>query len=91
MLSLDEQVEQIMRNGASVGIDLRGPIENGLVGLEYEPPQEIEVDAQFHHIEQLVKTFQPKRVVIDSLSTYGSSLGTKGRIFRDFFMRLWLS
>jgi circadian clock protein KaiC len=91
MLSLDEQVEQIMRNGASVGIDLRGPIENGLVGLEYEPPQEIEVDAHFHHIEQLVKTFQPKRVVIDSLSTYGSSLGTKGRIFRDFFMRLWLS
>ena len=88
MLSLDEQVEQIMRNAASVGIDLKGPIQDGLIGLEYEPPQEIEVDAHFHHIEQLVKTFQPKRVVIDSLSTYGSSLGTKGRIFRDFFHAL---
>jgi circadian clock protein KaiC len=88
MLSLDEQVEQIMRNAASVGIDLKGPIESGLIVLEYEPPQEIEVDAHFHHIEQLVKNYQPKRVVIDSLSTYGSSLGTKGRIFRDFFHAL---
>ena len=88
MLSLDEQVEQIMRNAASVGIDLKGPIESGLIVLEYEPPQEIEVDAHFHHIEQLVKNFQPKRVVIDSLSTYGSSLGTRGRIFRDFFHAL---
>lgn len=88
MLSLDEQVEQIMRNAASVGIDLKAPVEDGLVVVEYEPPQEIDVDAHFHHIEQLVKNFQPKRVVIDSLSTYGSSLGTKGRIFRDFFHAL---
>ena len=88
MLSLDEQVEQIMRNAASVGIDLKDPIESGLIVLEYEPPQEIEVDVHFHHIEQLVKNFKPKRVVIDSLSTYGSNLGTKGRIFRDFFHAL---
>lgn len=85
MLSLDEQVEQMMRNAASVGIDLPGQIKNGLVRVEYEPPQEIEVDVHFHHIEELVKEFKPKRVVIDSLSTYGSNLGTKGRIFRDFF------
>ena len=85
MLSLDEQVEQIMRNAASVGIDLPVQIKNDLVRVEYEPPQEIEVDVHFHHIEQLVREFKPKRVVIDSLSTYGSNLGTKGRIFRDFF------
>ena len=88
MLSLDEQVEQILRNSASIGIDLKTSIESGLVALEYEPPQEIEVDAHFHHIEKLVKEFKPKRVVIDSLSTYGSTLGTKGRIFRDFFHAL---
>lgn len=88
MLSLDEQVDQIMRNGASIGIDLKASIESGLVILEYEPPQEIDVDAHFHHIEKLVKEFKPKRVVIDSLSTYGSTLGTRGRIFRDFFHAL---
>lgn len=88
MLSLDEQVEQIMRNAASIGIDLAELMESGLVRVEYEPPQEIEVDAHFHHIEELVKEFKPKRVLIDSLSTYGSALGTGGRIFRDFFHAL---
>ncbi len=88
MLSLDEQVEQIMRNAATVGIDLQAEIKKDLIRLEYEPPQEIEVDAHFHHIEELVKEFKPKRVVIDSLSTYGSNLGTKGRVFRDFFHAL---
>ena len=88
MLSLDEQVQQILRNAASVGIDLKRQIDEGLVVLEYEPPQEIEVDVHFHHIEELVKEFKPKRVVIDSLSTYGSNLGTKGRVFRDFFHAL---
>ena len=88
MLSLDEQVEQIMRNAATIGIDLQGLMENGLVRVEYEPPQEIEVDVHFHHIEELVKEFKPKRVVVDSLSTYGSSLGTGGRLFRDYFHAL---
>jgi len=88
MLSLDEQVPQILRNAASIGIQLEELIKNGLVHVEYEPPQEIEVDVHFHHIERLVHEFKPKRVVIDSLSTYGSTLGTGGRIFRDFFHAL---
>lgn len=88
MLSLDEQVEQIMRNAASVGIDVPEQIKKGLIHVEYEPPQEIEVDVHFHHIEELVRDFKPQRVVIDSLSTYGSTLGTTGRIFRDFFHAL---
>lgn len=88
MLSLDEQVTQIVRNAASIGIDFDTAIKSDLVRVEYEPPQEIEVDVHFHHIEQLVKEFKPRRVVFDSLSTYGSSLGTKARIFRDFFHAL---
>ena len=88
MLSLDEQVEQIINNAASIGIDFKPHMESGLVRLEYEPPQEIDVDVHFQHIEEIVKEFKPKRVVIDSLSTYGSVLGTKGRVFRDFFHSL---
>jgi len=88
MLSLDEQVEQILRNATSIGLDLASEIDRGLIRLEYEPPQEIEVDAHFFHIEKLVEEFDPKRVVIDSLSTYGSTLGTQGRVFRDFFHAL---
>ena len=88
MLSLDEQVPQLLRNAATIGIDLQPAIESGIVRLYYDPPQEIEVDHHFHKIERIVEEYQPKRVVIDSLSTYGSSLGTRGRLFRDFFHAL---
>jgi circadian clock protein KaiC len=87
-LSLDEQVPQLLRNAASIGIDLQPAIDRGLVRLYYDAPQEIEVDHHFHKIERIVEEFKPKRVVIDSLSTYGSSLGTQGRVFRDFFHAL---
>src|SRR5688572_24662044 len=88
MLSLDEQVPQILRNAASIGIELQPAIDDGVVRVVYDPPQEIEVDHHFHKIEQIMEAFKPKRVVIDSLSTYGSSLGTDGRQFRDFFHAL---
>ena len=88
MLTLDEQVPQVLRNAMSVGIDLDPWIKKDLVRIAYDPPQEIEVDHHFHQIEQMVDEFQPRRVVIDSLSTYGSTLGTEGRIFRDFFHAL---
>jgi circadian clock protein KaiC len=88
MLTLDEQVPQVLRNAASIGIELQPAIDNGLVTVVYDPPQEIEVDHHFHKIEQLMETFKPKRVVLDSLSTYGSTLGTDGRMFRDFFHAL---
>jgi circadian clock protein KaiC len=88
MLSLDEQVPQILRNAKSIGIDLQRWIDQRLVRIEYEPPQEIEVDRHFHEIERTVEEFKPKRIVFDSLSTYGSHLGTQGRMFRDFFHAL---
>jgi circadian clock protein KaiC len=88
MLSLDEQVPQIIRNAKTIGIDLQADIDRGLVRLQYEAPQEIEVDRHFHQIERIVQEFQPKRVVFDSISTYGSNLGTRGRVFRDFFHAL---
>jgi KaiC/GvpD/RAD55 family RecA-like ATPase len=59
-----------------------------MVRLHYDPPQEIEVDRHFHEIERIVQEFQPRRVVFDSISTYGSNMGTKGRVFRDFFHAL---
>ena len=88
MFSLDEQVPQILRNARTIGIDLQPMIDRGIVRLHYDPPQEIEVDRHFHEIERIVKEFKPKRVVFDSISTYGSNLGTKGRMFRDFFHAL---
>jgi len=88
MLSLDEPVPQVIRNAKSIGIDLQAHIDSGLVRVQYDSPQELEIDRHFHDVEQLMETFKPKRVLFDSLSTYGSNLGTQGRMFRDFFHAL---
>jgi circadian clock protein KaiC len=88
MLTLDEQVPQVVRNANSIGIDLQGYIDKGIVKVWYDSPQEIEIDHHFHTIETMVEDFKPRRVLFDSLSTYGSNLGTKGRMFRDFFHAL---
>ena len=88
LLSLDEQVPQLLRNAASIGIDLQKEIDRGIVRMYYDSPQEIDIDYHFHKIELIVEEFKPKRVLIDSLSTYGQSLGTQGRLFRDFFHAL---
>ena len=88
MFSLDEQVPQIIRNANSIGIDLQAAIDNELIKVQYDPPQEMEIDRHFSNIERVVEEFKPKRVLFDSLSTYGSNLGTEGRMFRDFFHAL---
>jgi len=88
MLTLDEQVPQVIRNAKSIGIDLQPHLDSGLVRLQYDVPQEMEIDVHFHNIEQLVEELKPKRVLIDSLSTYGANMGTGGRVFRDFFHAL---
>jgi circadian clock protein KaiC len=85
MITLDEPPGQVLRNAHSIGIDLQSFIDQGLVHLWYEPPQEMEIDRHFAQIEAIVETFKPRRTVIDSLSTYGSSLGATERSFRDFF------
>ena len=85
MLTLDEPRAQVMRNAATIGIELKPWIDQGLLRLIYDRPQEIQIDRHFLQLEKNVKEFKPQRCVIDSLSTYGSSLGSSGRSFRDFF------
>ena len=85
MLSLDEPVAQVLRNARGVGLDLQPAIDQGVTRILYDAPQEIEVDRHFFEIEEIVRELRPRRAVIDSLSTYGSSLGPSGRVFRDFF------
>jgi circadian clock protein KaiC len=88
MLTLDEQVPQVLRNARTIGIDLDALCASGLVRIQYDAPQEMEVDRHFHDVERLVEDFKPTRVLFDSLSTYGSNLGSSGRMFRDFFHAL---
>src|SRR5262245_43439813 len=84
MVTLDEPTEQVIRNAGQIGIDLRAYIDQDVVRVWYDSPQEMEIDRHFARLEETVQTFRPQRVVIDSLSTYGTSLGPSGRTFRDF-------
>ena len=88
MVTLDEPPAQVVRNANSIGIDLQPMIDAERVRLWFEPPQEIEIDRHFTQIEEIIRTFRPRRAVIDSLSTYGSNIGTGGRDYRDFFHAL---
>jgi circadian clock protein KaiC len=88
MITLDEPPAQIVRNAMAIGIDLQAAMDANLIRLWFEPPQELEVDQHFSQIEEVVRTFKPKRVVIDSLASYESTLGTKGRDYRDFLHAL---
>ena len=47
MLTLDEPRAQVLRNAATIGIDLKPSIDRGLVRLVYDRPQEIEIDRHF--------------------------------------------
>jgi circadian clock protein KaiC len=72
-------------------------VGKSVMGLQYvsegaqrnERSLMLNLDEQVDQIlRNVVEEFKPKHVVIDSLSTYGSSLGTQGRVFRDFFHAL---
>jgi circadian clock protein KaiC len=84
MVTLDEPPVQIIRNAAVLGFDLAGAIEAEQVLLLFEPPEEIQIDRHFARIEAEIRNFKPQRAVIDSLQTYGSSLGNSAGEYTDF-------
>jgi len=50
-------------------------IERDMLRIWYDSPQELEIDRHFARLGELIRTFQPRRVLIDSLSTYSSTPG----------------
>jgi len=90
MVALDEPAAQVLRNAGQIGLDLQPAIDRDILRIWYDSPQELEVDRHFAQLEEMVRTFQPRRVLIDSLSTYSSTLGNNDRSFRDFFHALVL-
>jgi circadian clock protein KaiC len=87
MVTLDEPMAHVIRNAATIGIDLPAEIERGMVHLWSESPQEMEIDEHFAQLEGIVETFQPQRVLIDSMSSYTGTVTSKEE-FRDFFLAI---
>jgi circadian clock protein KaiC len=84
MITLDEPPDQLVRDAVAIGFDLKAAMDRGLIRLWYEPPQELQADRHFAQMEDLMESFKPQRVIIDSLYTYQSSIGSSERVYRDF-------
>jgi circadian clock protein KaiC len=87
LVSLDEHPAQILRNAATLGLNLRDQVEAGEIHILFESPQELEIDVHFAKIVRLVEKYDIKRLVIDGMTSYSTALGDLG-LYRDFFHAL---
>ena len=85
MITLDEPPAQVLRNAHTIGIDLQSVIDRGWCICGTSRRRSWRSTAISPRSRRSSRTFKPRRAVIDSLSTYGSSLGATERSFRDFF------
>jgi circadian clock protein KaiC len=66
--TFDETREQVMRNAAGWGIGLKTMEERGLLHVVCDYPEVASLEDYFIRIRRAVVDFQPKRLVIDTLS-----------------------
>src|SRR5262249_53064028 len=87
MVSLDEHPEQVMRNAATLGLDLRQHLESGLIQFFYDCPREIELDVPFAHIVRIIEEHKIERLIIDGMTSYTTALGDD-QLYRSFIHAL---
>jgi circadian clock protein KaiC len=87
MISLDEHPAQIVRNAATVGLDLQAHLDSGMIHIFYDSPQELEIDSHFARIVDTIEKHDIQRLVVDGVSSYSTALDDQ-RAYRDFFHAL---
>jgi circadian clock protein KaiC len=68
LIAFEESDEQLYRNAASFGWDLRGAVKKGLVRLFTSVPEELKPEEHFKRIRDIVEEVKVSRLVVDSLS-----------------------
>jgi circadian clock protein KaiC len=84
MVSLDEHPAQIIRNAQTLGLDLQEQIDAGMIHILFESPQELNIDAHYAQIIELVEKHDIQRMVIDGMTSYSTAIGHMAT-YRDFF------
>src|SRR4051812_14713239 len=87
MVSLDEHPEQVMRNAATLGLNLRQHLDSGAIQFFYDCPRELELDMHFAHITRTIEEHQIERLIIDGMTSYMSALEDE-QLYREFFHAL---
>lgn len=73
LITLDEHPQQLIRNAATLGLDLAGPMAKEQLFISYDSPLELELDVHFERIVEMVERHGIQRVVLDSLAAYESA------------------
>jgi circadian clock protein KaiC len=87
MVSLDEHPEQVMRNAATLGLDLKRHLDSGAIQFFYDCPRELELDVHFARITRTIEEHKIERLVIDGMSSYTGALEDQ-QLYREFFHAL---
>jgi circadian clock protein KaiC len=87
LVSLDEHPAQIIRNAATLGLNLQDQVDSGDIHILFESPQELEIDVHFAKIVSLVEKYNIQRLVIDGMTSYSTALHDQA-LYRDFFHAL---
>ncbi len=87
LVSLDEHPAQILRNAATLGLNLQEQVDAGQIHILFESPQELEIDVHFERIVNLVEKYNIQRLVVDGMTSYSTALNDLG-LYRDFFHAL---
>ncbi len=87
LVSLDEHPAQILRNSATLGLNLQAQVEAGEIHILFESPQELEIDVHFADIVRLIEKHDIRRLVVDGMSSNSTALADLA-LYRDFFHAL---
>jgi circadian clock protein KaiC len=84
LISLDEHPAQIVRNAQTLGLNLEEQVAEGTIQILYGNPQELDIDAHYARIVQLIEEHDIQRMVIDGMTNYSNAIATVD-VYRDFF------
>jgi circadian clock protein KaiC len=87
LISLDEHPAQIVRNAATLGLDLQAQMDDGTIHVLFDSPQELNIDAHFAKIVGTIEKYDIQRLVIDGMTSYSTALADQS-VYRDFFHAL---
>ncbi|HEY6510663.1 MAG TPA: circadian clock protein KaiC [Burkholderiaceae bacterium] len=71
--AFEESPGQLVRNMGSVGIDLRGSIDKGLLRIEASRPTSYGLETHLAMVHKAVRQFAPRVVVMDPITTLSSA------------------
>lgn len=72
LVTLDEHVEQIVRNASGLGFPIEKYLKSGQLHCMYDSPMELELDVHFSKIAEAIDKYKIDLAVIDSISAYQS-------------------